>query len=416
MNILFVVQAYHPSRGGVQWMVQSLAERLVRIHDESVTVYTTNALECQRFNNPALPGLAAGDEQINGVTVRRFATFNQLAGLRRNLARLGHKLQLPGQDALRTLHFGPIVPGLRRAVAESGADIVVASSFPMQHMYDALAGARATGVPLVLIGAVHPTDMWGYGLPRMFRAIRTADRYIALSGHEADFLRAHGIPAAQIVVLGGGVEPSAYQDAAGAGAELRAELGFNADPVIVMLGRQTAYKRADLLLAAMPEVWTEFPQARLLLAGAESDYTPALRRIIREFPPDQQSRITLHTDFAEAEKPALLGAADLLVLPSERESFGIVLLEAWAAGKPVIGADRGAAPTVIAAGEDGLLAAYGDAADWARAIREMLRDPVRMRQMGARGRQKVHARYSWDRISAQLHQLLGDLLAAEQGE
>ena len=398
MKILYVVQAYAPSLGGVQWLVQQLAEQMAAKYSDSVTVFTTTAYSCQLFTDVHQPKLPVGVTKLNDVTVRRFPVFNRLTWLRLNAARIGYKLRLPGQDWLRGLYFGPLVPKLARAVAASGADVIVASSFPMQHMYAALRGGQQANIPVIFIGTVHPTDPWGYDLPRMYRAIRAAQGYVALSAYEREYLMAHGIPEAHICTIGAGVDASAFDNEAmrAAAAAWRARLGWGDAPVVAMIGRQTAYKRADVVLAAMRQVWARIPAAHLLIAGARTDYTMWLEKEIAALPPAQRAQVTLLADFDEADKPALYAACDVLVQPSERESFGIVFLEAWAAGKPVIGPRSGAAPTVITENRDGLLAVYGDVDDWARALRHLLGDPALRIQMGLRGREKVYAQYSWD--------------------
>ncbi|MCP5100429.1 MAG: glycosyltransferase family 4 protein [Chloroflexi bacterium] len=409
MKILYVVQAYHPSKGGVQWLIQNLAEQMALHDGDEVTIFTTTAYECQLFTDPSLPALPAGNVQINGVTVCRFNVFNKLTWLRLNAARVGYKLRLPGQDWLRCQFFGPIVPGLKQAIADSNADIIIASSFPMQHMYDALHGAHIAKIPIVFIGTVHPTDPWGYDLPRMYKAIKTANKYIALSTHEQDYLIAHGVPASHIQIIGGGVNADAFQNAEQAGTALRHRCGFGDDPVAVLIGRQTAYKRADLIISAMQQVWQTTPSARLLLAGARTSYSDELDQMIAKLPTNQQSHITMITDFAEVDKPAILAATDILLQPSERESFGIVFLEAWAAGKPVIGARSGASPTVIDEGKDGLLATYGDVDAWATAISQLLSDKAVRNKMGEAGRAKVYRRYTWRQVAHQLRTVLIDL-------
>ncbi len=410
MKILYVVHAYHPSKGGVQWLIQNLAEQMVSVGDE-VAVFTTTAYETKLFIDPKLPSLPVGTVSINDIAVQRFEPFNRLTRLRLFAARVGHKLRLPGQDWLRGLYFGPIVPGLRQAIAANDADIVVASSFPMQHMYDALYGAVKSDKPIVLIGTIHPTDPWGYDLPRMFRAIKKADAYIALSTHEQEYLVERGIPPARIHLVGGGVDATAFENAQSAGKALRRQYGLGDDPVALLIGRQTVYKRADLILQAMPQVWQRVPSARLLLAGSRTDYSNTLDQLIADFPPHQRERITMITDFAEADKPALLAACDLLLQPSERESFGIVFLEAWAAKKPVIGANSGAAPTVILAEHDGLLAAYGDVDAWANAICRLLNDKALREKLGRHGWEKVQAHYTWPQVSRTLRQIYEDVLS-----
>lgn len=326
MRILFVTHAYYPSRGGAQWLAQSLAERLVQRHGDAVTVFTTDAYSCELFIDARQPRLPTGEVKLNGVRVRRFRAFNRLTWLRLNAARIAYKLRLPGQDWLRGLYFGPIVPGLRASIAHEPADVIVANSFPMIHMYDALAAGQISGRPVVLIGTVHPTDRWSYDLPRMYRAISQAQAYIALSEHEREFL-ALRCPGARISLIGGGVD-SVLFDAPQSGERFRQQQGWDADDLVIgMVGRMTAYKRPDVMLAALPIIWRELPQARLLLAGAGTRETAMLQTLIRSLP--RPERVTLIPDFEEQDKPAIFSAADIIVHLSERESFGIVIVEGW---------------------------------------------------------------------------------------
>ncbi len=96
------------------------------------------------------------------------------------------------------------------------------------------------------------------------------------------------------------------------------------------------------------------------------------------------------------EKRDMFHACDLLAMPSRADSYGIVYLEAWAAGKPVIGAFAGGVPDVIRDGEDGFLVPFGDSHMLAEYIRMLLDDPGLARRMGERGREKVAAGCAWE--------------------
>lgn len=411
MRILFVTHAYYPSRGGVQWLVQSLAERLAQQHNDAVTVFTTDAYSCELFIDARQPRLPTGEVKLNGIRVRRFRTFNRLTWLRLNAARIAYKLKLPGQDWLRGLYFGPIVPGLRAAICAEPADVIVAASFPMIHMYDALAAGKATRRPVALIGTVHPTDPWSYDLLRMYRAIARAQAYLALSRYERDFL-APRCPSAQFHMLGGGVDVSQF-DQPEAGRALRQRMGWTQDEFVIgMVGRLTAYKRPDVLLDALPMVWRELPQARVVLAGAGAAHAAALAARVRALP--HPERVALIADFEEQDKPALFAAADVIAHLSNRESFGIVIVEGWAACRPVIGVRAGASADLIADGEDGLLVNYGDAADLARALLTLGKSPELRCKLGMAGRSKARQNYDWQVVVPRYREALRALVKEHQ--
>jgi glycosyltransferase involved in cell wall biosynthesis len=409
MKILHIVHGYPPSVGGSQWLAQNLSEQLASRYHDDVTVFTTVAYNMEHFFRSGEPAMPAGTETVNGVTVRRFAVFNRLNWLRMLAAGVAYRLRLPYNDWLRTIYNGPIVFGMPRAIAKSGADVILALAFPLLHMYYALAGARRAGIPLVFMGALHTADTWGYERNMIYRAIRRADAYVALSTFERDHLITRGIRADKIYVIGGGVDVETFTRADG--THIRRQYGWGDAPVVAIISKQTARKRFDTLLAAMPRVWATRPEAHLLIAGAKSPYSPQIRHIIAALPPEQRARVTVIDDFAEKEKPALLAACDLFVLPSGHESFGIAFAEAWACARPVVGADVGAIPSVISHGRDGLLVAYQDADALARAILELLADPQRRARMGEAGQKKVLENYTWNIMADRVRGVYAEVLA-----
>ena len=404
MRILHVLHAYPPSMGGIQWLFQNLSERLVRDFGDVVTVYTTTAYRNTLFWDPHQPALPAEDEMQAGVSVRRFSVWNHCPQVRLNLARVAHKLRLPGEDWLRSFYFGPIVPGLARAIASANVDVVVAAAFPLLHMHVALRAARRSHTPIVFVGALHPVDAWCFGRANIYQAIRQVNAYIALSEFERDYILAqHAAPlgdADRIHVIGGGVDVAGFEHPVTERAALRRQWGWRQDdPAVIFVGRQAEHKRIDVLIAAMQVVWERVPTAQLLIAGARTAYTPQLERRVAALPDAQRACITWVDDFEEAEKPALLAACDILANPSAYESFGLVFLEAWAAGLPVIGTRSGAIPTIIDEGRTGLLAAYGDVAAWGHALLRLVESPQLRVRMGAAGRAKVRMHYDWPVIT-----------------
>jgi glycosyltransferase involved in cell wall biosynthesis len=113
---------------------------------------------------------------------------------------------------------------------------------------------------------------------------------------------------------------------------------------------------------------------------------------------------------SDDEKVLALQACDCMVLPSVGEAFGIVFLEAWMMGKPVIGARTLAVSAVIDDGRDGLLAAPDDVSDLARCIVSLVDNPGRGQDMGQQGRRKVLSRYTVPRITDRVEDIYQHVL------
>jgi phosphatidylinositol alpha-mannosyltransferase len=118
---------------------------------------------------------------------------------------------------------------------------------------------------------------------------------------------------------------------------------------------------------------------------------------------------------AHEKLPEIYAAADVVALPSHiQESFGMILIEGMASGKPVIASDLPGARAVVDHGEDGFLVRPGDAADLARQLNHLLAlDEAKRRAMGHAGRRKVEEQYAWPRIGARLETLYCGVVAGD---
>lgn len=412
MKVLHVVHGYPPALGGTQTLMARLSEGLVARHGDEVTVLTTNALSNEHFRQQDPRTLPPGASRIGGVAVRRFPVFNRGSRLRLALANLAYRWRLPGNDWARALHDGPLVPGLARAVARADADLVCAASFPLLHMHAALRGGHRGGRPVVLVTGLHAEDVWGFDRPMIYRAARRAAACVAYTAAERRYLAERGVPASRVAVIGGGVDPQPPPPEAGAAWRRRHHLADR--PLAAFLGKQAPHKEIDTLLAAMPRVWERLPDACLAIAGEPTAHSPRLRALARALPGDRRAQVLFFDAPDDAERAALLAACDLLVLPSRHESFGLVFLEAWVCGKPVIGARLAAVADVIDDGRDGLLAPVGRPDALAAALVQLLTDPDLGNRLGAAGRRKALDRYTWDHVVDRFRALYARLLAARQ--
>jgi len=398
LRILHVVQGYAPAVGGSERVMQRLSEELVAGYGDHVTIFTTDCRSAEAFPRPSFPRLARGWETLHGVDIRRFGVLRNLGPLLGPLQSAAFRLGLPFNDHLRTWYAGPIIPGLAREVRRHQADLVAATSFPLRHMYQALRGAHDSGRPCVLIGGIHPDDRWGYERPMIHRAIRRADLYIAYTQLEARHVIERGARADRVEVIGVGVDPDEF---AGVDAgPLRRELGIDDAPVVGFIGQLGVHKGIAHLLAAMQVVWARHATARLLIAGARTVFSEQVEAMVARLPAELRGKVLLRFDFSEHDKPRLMSLVDVLAYPSQYESYGIAFLEAWAAGKPVIGCRCGAVAEVVQENVDGLLVPYADSRALAEAIGALLDDPGRARALGEAGRRRVRAEHSWRAIAA----------------
>jgi phosphatidylinositol alpha-mannosyltransferase len=169
-------------------------------------------------------------------------------------------------------------------------------------------------------------------------------------------------------------------------------------PTIGFLGRYDEPRKGlPVLLAAMRRVVRDHPDARLLVAGRGDPEEFA--ELVGE---DLAPHVTLLGELAEPEKAAFLRSVDVYCAPNLLgESFGVILLEAMAAGAPVVASDLDAFARVLAEGTAGLLVRRGDAGELAEALSGLLADPGRRARLADAGRQAV-AGYDWSVVAQRI--------------
>jgi len=404
MNVLFLIHRYPApdlAVGGSERFVQAMARRLVAEGHRAV-VFTSDVQEMEGFwrqgrGGPRLKGAPPGvSRDRDGVEVHRFKA-RVLPGhgvVSRLLSRVPWS-----PVGLTMAPPGLVLPGMWRAVrAAAGFDLVHASAYPSLIYLGAVA-ARRSGARLVAMPCAHPgssdrDSRRRYFLgPRMAELYRQAAAIIALTGLEKQVLASAGVARERIFVTGAGVDPAAAEGADG--SHFRQGFGLPADvPVVAFVGHKTAGKGALHLLEAAQKLFVARPE---LIVAVVGEPAPEFTRRYEALPQPARARI-LDLRLSEAEKHDLLAASSLFVLPSQDDSFGIVLLEAWLHGRPVVGARAGGIPEVIAGGQGGLLVPFGDIAALVEAIAWLLDHPVEAAEMGAAGQAATLQRWTWDAV------------------
>jgi glycosyltransferase involved in cell wall biosynthesis len=406
MRILQVNAGYHPFIGGAQTYTQAMSKRFAaQGHD--VTVVTTNAAEIEYFWNPRKRHVAPGREELNGAHVIR-CRVSHLPGcpwsfyILRRLATIVARLPVNVTPLLRRL--APYMPGVPDVESTLAAlpgpfDLVhgvnVALEWPMLAAWHYARRHRIPFIatPFVHVGERGQTDVLiNYTMPHQLESLQDADAVMVQTDIEAQALIRLGVARERLHKLGMGVDLDELQG--GDAGRFRACYDLDG-PLVTFLGVVTYDKGSFHLVRAMERLWEQERRAHLVLAGPPVD---EFIRFRDRLSPATRERIIMPGTILGQDKRDMLAATDVFVLPSRIDSFGIVYLEAWAYGKPVVGARAGGVPDVIDEGVDGLLVEFGNVAQIAAAIDSLLADPDRAREMGQRGRAKVETHHTWDRI------------------
>jgi glycosyltransferase involved in cell wall biosynthesis len=213
------------------------------------------------------------------------------------------------------------------------------------------------------------------------------DRVIAITYYIASQIRqGYAIPPDRVVALHYGLDQATYLPGAHRG-ELRSELGLASERLIGCAGRLDPLKGQRLLVRAMPEILRRVSGARLLLIGEETRNEPGELAVLRSMVAQRGLGDKVLFLGFRADIPRVLDDLDLLVMPSLREAFGLVALEAMAMGKPVIATRSRGVPEIVHDGETGLLVPPDRDGPLGEAVAELLEDPARAEVMGKNGRE-----------------------------
>jgi L-malate glycosyltransferase len=271
------------------------------------------------------------------------------------------------------------------------------------HLFDGavigLAAARLARVPLTIVTRHHTTEMEMVGTPLHVwcdrRLITWADRVVVLSqAVKTQMVTREGAPADKIDVLCQGFDFDRLAATDDDRRRVRAELGLESSFVIGCVARFFRTKGHAYLLAAARELAREIPTLKVLLLGA-GDRAPIDAKI-REL--QLEGRVIFGG--YRSDVPACLRAMDVVVHPSLTEAFCQTIVEALAAGAPLVATNVAAAPEVVTDGIHGLLVPPADSGAIAAAVHRIHRDAAFGRRMADAGHRLVVARFTIDRMVA----------------
>ncbi|MDP4598241.1 MAG: glycosyltransferase family 4 protein [Pseudomonadales bacterium] len=220
-------------------------------------------------------------------------------------------------------------------------------------------------------------------------------------------------PNKRVEYLPNGVDAARFSQTTDTDFRARHQIAAAAE-LLLCVGRIDPQKNQQLLLQALAHLQVSHPKAHLLLIGHVTDATYASQLHLTIEKLNLAASVTLLPGLApdNPELVAAYHAADLFCLPSIHEPFGIVILEAWTAGLPVLASKVGGIPGFTHDGEDICHVSRAEAELWARSIGALLDDPTRRQRLAGNGRQQVTACYDWHQVNRQVETVYAEVTAA----
>ncbi|MBI4789828.1 MAG: glycosyltransferase [Chloroflexi bacterium] len=372
MRILHVYKDYYPVVGGIENHVKHLAEaQAARGH--AVTVLVNSLDRRTRV------------ETINGVRVIFAARW-------------------------LTISSTPLGLALPRQVAREMPDIThLHFPYPWGELANYFFGRARRTVMTYHSDIIRQKYTRALYAPLMWQVLNRVNRILPTSPNYASSSPVLQRVADKCTVVSLAINPTQFECAdLHAAQQIRTRMSANAhSPILLFVGHLRYYKGLDYLLRAMPEL----PGARLLIVGT-GPMEGAWRALARDL--GLAERVIFAGAVSNAELPAYYAASDIFVLPaSERsEAFGLVQLEAMAAGKPVVSTELGTGTSFVNVdGETGFVVPARDSHALAGAIARLMADAELCARQGAAGRARVRREFTLERMVDRVMQVYAEVLA-----
>ena len=376
MNIIQGCVRYPPAPGGAETVVKAYSEGLLA-KGHKVEVVTTDLYTETPFVKKKMPS------EVGGVPVSRHSAFT-----------------VSGEA-----HY-VLAPGMVKSFLSKKADIIHTHSYGYFQNHAGWIREKLQSTPWVVTPHFHPSwSMWGGAKRRTLRdfydskigksTMESADLITCVSKHERDMLISEiGIDHNNIKIIYNGIHWDDWQEVPDPNI-FRDKYPEITDKFVLFAGRLATNKGLSDLIKAMSIL--DYNDSDLVLMGADMGLSNDLKKEAKSM--NVRTHIIGHVD--DILYRSALSAAEVMVLPSEYEAFGIVLLEAAAAETPVIGTRVGGIPEAMSDGENGFLVDYKNPNMLAERLSELLADENLCKRMGENGRE-FSSDFSWYSIVNQI--------------
>jgi glycosyltransferase involved in cell wall biosynthesis len=405
-----------------------MAETLTSRYNYSIDIYTSNAIDFKALRDPIGKLIKPDNKlfyEVNSLKIHRFPIIyniseNEIYHRLKNIEPF-NSLNLSRECVKKIIRNGPYLEELIKFFItgnKKNYDLIHTTFFPYFNLIISLLIGKIIEVPTICTPFFHFSNP-RYSDSVLNEILSKFDQIIACTQIEKKILVENfKLQKEKINVIPMGVDNKIFITNHKTQSNHykfkekffhKKEKNFR---LILYCGYKNYEKGAISILKSIPLILEEIKDLYFVFIGPSTKaYNHQLSKIqkypharIINFTPDNL------TGYYDKKKIAAFKEAELYLMPSRSDAFGISFLEAWAAGKPVIGARIGATPEVIRENIDGLLVEFDNPIDIAQKVIKLLKNKMLKKKLGLAGQYRVSHNYTWDIIAEKTHNTYQSLL------
>ena len=410
MEVLHLCPRFFPAISGAEFYMQRISEELQKSRKVNIAFHCSNAIDFAGLRMSTKKNLPESSFCWHNLfTVHRHAVNPQNGESLLNW--YSEKLSTifkhtKENQIIPFLTNGPSIPTFFSSIERSKYSIIHATFFPYQTILDGLICGRLQNVPSVC------TPFFHFANPRYQKIeeislLNCYSKIIACTQMEKKELSNRGITSNKIEVIPMGVDAQKFELAEKEGFLESYHIEKNR-PIVLFCGYKNFEKGALTLLHSLPLVKAHINNVLFCFIGpSTTGFNYELSRLKKQGLRDNILNIDPSNlgGYFDKKKLGAFKSCSLYAMPSRTDAYGISFLEAWASGKPVIGANIGATPEIIRDGIDGYLVDFDNPIALAEKIQYLLQNPELTITLGKNGQLKVREHNNWKAISQKIFEI-----------
>ncbi|MFX1325877.1 MAG: glycosyltransferase family 4 protein [Promethearchaeota archaeon] len=428
---MYLPTRYFPSISGAEFYFQRMAEILSSRYKYKIDIYTSNAIDFKALRDPAGKVITNNDKDfntVNSININRFPikydiTEDEILQRLKNLQEF-KDLNISDACTKKLIKNGPYLEDLiENFINKTNLhyELIHTTFFPYFNLVLSLMIGNYIEAPTICTPFFHFSNP-RYSDSDLIEILKKFDFIIACTTLEKTFLMdKYRFPEEKIKVIPMGVDYRMFETTYKAKSKnhhFKSKFFDKKEKnhkLVLFCGYKNYEKGAISILRSIPFILEKVKKVYFVFIGpstiAFNHELTKLRKQVKakiiNLTPDNL------TGYYDKKKIGAFKDADVFLMPSRSDAFGIAFLEAWSSATPVIGANVGATPEVIRENVDGLLAEFDNPRDIAQKALKLLKSKKLRENLGTMGQSKVAQNYTWDIIAKKTHDIYQKILKAK---